>query len=137
MSVKLPVKVEVLLIYNANSLRFIFFSICELRSIYCRFRYMLSLCLCQLLGTFPRLLGQLSCSKRKYIMCIPLKYRVFIKYCVYFRFFQYSGLWLFSVFLRCQFVYTHQAGRKPRLQQNWREKSQNFKEKTQYLMYMH
>ena len=33
-------------------------------------------------------------------------------------------------------VYTHQAGRKPALQQNWQssEKSQNFKEKTQYLM---
>ena len=35
-----------------------------------------------------------------------------------------------------QCVYTHQAGRKPALQQNWQssEKSQNFKEKTQYLM---
>ena len=36
-----------------------------------------------------------------------------------------------SVFPRCQCVYTHQAGRKPALQQNWQssEKSQNFKEK--------
>ena len=50
-----------------------------------------------------------------------LIYRVFIKYCV---------------FPRCQCVYTHQAGRKPALQQNWKssEKSQNFKEKTQYFM---
>ena len=50
--------------------------------------------------------------------------------------FKYSGLWPFSVFPRCQCVYTHQAGRTPALQQNWQssEKSQNFKEKTQYLM---
>ena len=36
-----------------------------------------------------------------------------------------------SVFPRCQCVYTHQAGRKQALQQNWQssEKSQNFKEK--------
>ena len=41
-----------------------------------------------------------------------------------------------SVFTRCQCVYTHLAGRKPALQQNWQssEKSQNFKEKTQFLM---
>ena len=33
-------------------------------------------------------------------------------------------------------MYTHLAGRKPTLQQNWQslEKSQNFKEKPQYLM---
>ena len=33
-------------------------------------------------------------------------------------------------------MYTHQAGKTPALQQNWQssEKSQNFKEKTQYLM---
>ena len=46
--------------------------------------------------------------------------------------FKYSGLWPFSVFPRCQCVYTHQAGRTPALlQQNWQssEKSQNFKEK--------
>ena len=51
---------------------------------------------------------------------------------------EYSGLWPFSVFpsARRQCVYTHQAGRKPALQQNWQssEKSQNFSEKTQYLM---
>ena len=49
---------------------------------------------------------------------------------------KYSGLWPFSVFPRCQCVYTHQAGRKPGLQQNWQssEKYQSFKEKTQYLM---
>ena len=37
---------------------------------------------------------------------------------------------------RCQCVYTHKAGRKPTLQQNWQssEKSQSFKEKTQFLM---
>ena len=51
---------------------------------------------------------------------------------------KYSGLWPFSVFPRCQFVYTQQAGRKPALlQQNLQcsEKSQNVKEKTQYLMH--
>ena len=49
---------------------------------------------------------------------------------------KYSGLCPFSVFPRRQCVYTHQAGRKPTLQQNWQisEKSQNFKKKTQYLM---
>ena len=64
-------------------------------------------------------------------------YRVFIKYWWFFSNFQkYSGLWPFQVFPRCSCVYTHQAGRKPALQQNWQssEKSQNFKEKTQYLM---
>ena len=60
-------------------------------------------------------------------------YRVFIKYCVFSDFFLNIPN---SVFPRCQCVYTHQAGRKPALQQNWQssEKSQNFKEKTQYLM---
>ena len=55
-------------------------------------------------------------------------YRVFIKYCVFFRIFQNIPN---SVFPRWQFVYTKQAGRKPALQQNWQssEKSQNFKEK--------
>ena len=49
---------------------------------------------------------------------------------------EYSGLWSFSVFPRCQCVYTSQADRTLALQQNWQrsEKSQNFKEKTQYLM---
>ena len=49
---------------------------------------------------------------------------------------KYSRLWPFSVFPRCQCVYTHKAGRKPALQQKWQssEKSQHFKEKTQYLM---
>ena len=44
---------------------------------------------------------------------------------------RYSGLWPFSIFPRCQCVYTHQTGRKPALQQNWQssEKSQNFKDK--------
>ena len=32
---------------------------------------------------------------------------------------EYSGLWSFSAFPWCQFVYTHQAGRTPALQQNW------------------
>ena len=60
-------------------------------------------------------------------------YRVFIKYCVFFLIFQNIPN---SVFPRCQFVYTKQAGRNPALQQNWQssEKSQNFKENTQYLM---
>ena len=41
-----------------------------------------------------------------------------------------------SVFPQCQCAYTHKAGRTPALQQNWQssEKSQKFKEKTQYLM---
>ena len=43
----------------------------------------------------------------------------------------YSGLWSFSVSPRCQCVYTHQAGRKQALHQNWQssEKLQNYKEK--------
>ena len=51
-------------------------------------------------------------------------------------FLKISCLLPFSVFPRCQCVYTHQAGREPALQQNWKcsEKSQNFNEKTQYLM---
>ena len=58
---------------------------------------------------------------------------MFIKYCVFFRFLKNI---LDSVFPRCQCVYTRQEGRKPALQQNWQssEISQNFKEKTQYLM---
>ena len=42
----------------------------------------------------------------------------------------------FSLFPRCQYVYTRQAGRTPALQQNWQssEKSQHFEEKTQYLI---
>ena len=60
-------------------------------------------------------------------------YRVFIKYCVFFKILKYSGLLPFSVFPRCQCVYTHQAGRTPALQQSWQslEKFRNFKEKTQ------
>ena len=56
--------------------------------------------------------------------------------CFFPIFKKYSGLWSFSVFPRCQCVYTHQAGRKPGLQQNWQssEKSQNLMQKTQYLM---
>ena len=47
------------------------------------------------------------------------------------RILKYSGLLPFSVFPRCQCVYTHQAGRTAALQQNWQgsEKTQNFKEK--------
>ena len=64
------------------------------------------------------------------------RYRVFIKYCLFSEFLKYSGLLPFSVFSLCQCVYTHQAGRTPALQQNWQssEKSQNFKEKSHYLM---
>ena len=42
----------------------------------------------------------------------------------------------FLCFHRCQCVYTHKAGKKPALQQSWQssEKSQNFKEITQYLL---
>ena len=52
----------------------------------------------------------------------------------FFKILKYSGILPLSVFPRCQCVYTHQAGRKSALQQNWQssEKSQNFKEKTQY-----
>ena len=39
--------------------------------------------------------------------------------CFFPKIFKYSGLWSFSVFPRCQCVYTHQAGRTPALQQNW------------------
>ena len=60
-------------------------------------------------------------------------YRVFIKYCVFFRILKNI---LDSVFPRWQCVYTYQAGRTPALRQNWQssEKSQNLKEKTQFLM---
>ena len=63
-------------------------------------------------------------------------YRIFIKYCVFSKILKYSGLLHFSVFPRCHCVYTHKAGRTPALQQNWQssEKSQNFKEKTHFLM---
>ena len=56
--------------------------------------------------------------------------------CFFPKILKHSGLLPFSVFPRCQFVYTHNAGRTPALQQNWQswEKSQNCKEKTQYLM---
>ena len=50
----------------------------------------------------------------------------------FFRIFKiFRTLAFFSVFPRCQCLYTHQAGRRPALQQNWQssEKSQNFKEK--------
>ena len=68
---------------------------------------------------------------------VGIWYRVFIKYCLFFpKILKYSGLWPFPIFPLYQCVYTHQAGRTPALQQNWQssEKSQNFKEKTQYLM---
>ena len=55
-------------------------------------------------------------------------YRMFIKYCVFSKILKYSGLLPFSVFPRCQCVYTHQAGRTPAPQQS-SEKSQNLKEK--------
>ena len=65
--------------------------------------------------------------------CKDFSYRVFIKYCVFSKILIYVPD---SVFSRCQCVYTHQPGRTPALQQNWQssEKSQHFKEKTQYLM---
>ena len=63
-------------------------------------------------------------------------YRLFIKYCVFSKDFRIFRTWSFSVFPWVQCVYTHQAGRTPTLQQNWQssEKSQHFREKTQYLM---
>ena len=80
------------------------------------------------LGIHRRLMSQTS---------LLLTYRMFIKYCVFSEVFKNipdSGLSLFSLGVS---VYAHQTGRKPpALQQNWQssEKSQNFKEKTQYLM---
>ena len=61
------------------------------------------------------------------------KYRVFIKYCVFSENFK---IFRSLVFLSSPSVYTHKAARKPALQRNWQssEKSQNLKEKTQYLM---
>ena len=47
--------------------------------------------------------------------CGTMLYRVFIKYCVFFWFYKNIPD---SVFPRYQCVYTHQAGRKPALQQN-------------------
>ena len=49
---------------------------------------------------------------------------------------RYEGELITLCFPPCQFVYTKQAGRKPTLQQNWQssEKSQDFEEKTQYLL---
>ena len=63
-------------------------------------------------------------------------YRVLIKYRVFSKDFRIFRTWSFSVFPWVQCVYTHQAGRTPTLQQNWQssEKSQHFREKTQYLM---
>ena len=62
-----------------------------------------------------------------------------IKYCVFskdFRLFRTLVLLCFPSVSVC--VHTHQAGRTPALDQNSQssEKSQNFKEKIQYLMYM-
>ena len=69
-------------------------------------------------------------------MCFVVQNNYSIKGCLlnivfYPKILKYSGLWPFSVFPRCQCLYTHQAGRKPALQQNWQssEKSQIFKEK--------
>ena len=63
-------------------------------------------------------------------------YRVFIKYCVFSKILKYSGLWPFPVFPRCQYVYTHQAGRKPALQADSGRVRKNhiLRKKTQYLM---
>ena len=54
-----------------------------------------------------------------------------VHYYFFLKILRYSGLSPFSVFPRCQCVYTHQAERTPALQQNWQssEKSQSFKEK--------
>ena len=50
------------------------------------------------------------------------RYRVFIKYCVFSEFLKIFR----TVYTRCQCVYTHQAGRKPALQQTWHS-SENHK----------
>ena len=54
------------------------------------------------------------------ILRMMLLYRVFIKYCVFsedFKIFRTP----FPVFPLCQFMYTHQTGRTPALQQNWKK----------------
>ena len=55
---------------------------------------------------------------------------------VFFEDFKIFRTLAFPVFPRCQCVYTLQAGSTPALQQNGQssEKSQNFKEKAQYLI---
>ena len=61
----------------------------------------------------------------------------YIKYCVFSEDFEIFRTHAFLCFPSvCQCVYTQQTGSKPALQQNWQssEKSQNLKEKTQYLM---
>ena len=60
---------------------------------------------------------------------LPVTLCVIVRVCVYtgcsliivffLKILKYSGLWSFSVFHLCQCVYTHRAGRKPALQQNW------------------
>ena len=49
----------------------------------------------------------------------------------FWKILKYSGLFPFSIFPRCQCLYTHKEGRTLALQQNWQssEKSHNFKEK--------
>ena len=85
--------------------------------------------------------------KTRAIHRLNLKRRTLFRF-VYIYFFYIQGVYKYcafsdffksipnSVFPRCQCVYTHQAGRKPALQQNWQssEKLQHFKEKTQYLI---
>ena len=55
------------------------------------------------------------------IFVIESTYRVFIKYCVFSKILKYSGLCfsLFSLGVSVCTLYTHQAGRKPALPQNW------------------
>ena len=87
-----------------------------------------------------RLVSQvIVCPSKKLLSNIlPLKsYRVFIKYFVFSEFLKIFPTLAFLCFPSVSVcVHTHQAGRKPALQQSWQilEKSQNLKEKTQYLM---
>ena len=77
----------------------------------------------------------LNSSRNSYILFIACT-GCSLNIVFFLKILEYSGLWSFSVFPLCQCVYTHQVGRTPALQQNWQssEKSQHFKEKTQYLM---
>ena len=69
--------------------------------------------------------------------CRSKNYRMFINYCVFSEFLKMFPTLAFLCFPSVSVcAHTHQAGRKPALQQNWQssEKSQHFKEKIQYLM---
>ena len=97
-----------------------------------------------LLLMFRRIFWRMMTGSRKYSVykiktgSIMTRYSLLIKYCVFFEDFKIFRTLAFLCFVSVSVcvVYTQQAGRPQALQQNWQssEKSQNFKEKTQYLM---